>query len=150
MASGYAAQMRLLASQMRSGSTAFARLVPGAAGGLEGPVLLQALARGTVDVNATDPWGAEPRVDYRALSNPVEADVYAELVGFYRRYNFNTSLAARFDPVERGPGPEVTSDEGLRAFVAAHLVPTDLHPVGTCSMLPLELGGVVDKTLRVW
>ncbi|KAK2058509.1 FAD/NAD(P)-binding domain-containing protein [Colletotrichum caudatum] len=42
-----------------------------------------------------------------------------------------TSLASEFGPVDA-------------------MSPTDYHPVGTASMLPLELGGVVDQTLRVY
>ncbi|KAF6839480.1 choline dehydrogenase [Colletotrichum plurivorum] len=147
---GFAAQMKILASQMRSKDTAFTRyqLVP--AQGAQGPVAMQSFSRGTVNINAEDPWGSEPVIDYRVLSNPVEADFFVESIRFLRRYNFETSLAKEFDPVEYAPGPEVVSDEDLKAYIADTLSPTDYHPVGTSSMLPLELGGVVDQTLRVY
>ncbi|KAJ4423392.1 hypothetical protein N0V82_001996 [Gnomoniopsis sp. IMI 355080] len=146
---GYEAQMKALAGQMRSENTAFARLNFLAASGLEGPVLLQATNRGSVNINTTDPRHTEPLVDYRALSNPVESDIYIESIKFYRRYHFNTTLASKYTPIEYGPGTNVTSDEDYRSFISNNLLANDLHPVGTCSMLPLELGGVVDQTLRV-
>jgi choline dehydrogenase len=30
------------------------------------------------------------------------------------------------------------------------ITPTEYHPSGTCAMLPRELGGVVDETLKVY
>ncbi|WQF83633.1 Putative glucose-methanol-choline oxidoreductase, FAD/NAD(P)-binding domain superfamily [Colletotrichum destructivum] len=147
---GFEAQMKILAAQLRSKNTAFTRfqLVPDH--GSQGPVAMQSFSRGTININTADPWNTEPVIDYRALTNPVEADFYVESIRFLRRYNFETSLAAEFDPVEYVPGPNVTSDADLKAYIAGALSPTDYHPVGTASMLPLELGGVVDQTLRVY
>lgn len=147
---GYKAQMETLAAQMRSNGTAFARLQLQAATGADGPVLLQPLSRGTININTTDPWNTEPVLDFRTLSNPVESDVIVEFIKFWRKYNFDTSLASTLSPVEYAPGANVTSDQDLKAFISSTLQPTDYHPVGTCSMLPKELGGVVDQTLRVY
>ena len=114
-------------------------------------VLLHPLSRGTVnlDLTAASPEDAEPRVDYRTLSNPVDEAVLVEFVRFARRYFRETSLA-RYGPVEVGPGADVTSDAGLVAFVRTVLAPTQHHPVGTAAMLPRRLGGVVDDRLRVY
>ncbi|KAL0942294.1 GMC oxidoreductase [Colletotrichum truncatum] len=147
---GFAAQMKLLAAQMRSKHSSFTRLQLIANHGAQGPVAMQSFSRGTVNINTADPWNTEPVIDYRALSNPLEADFFVESIKFLRRYNFETSLATEFEPVEYAPGPDVTSDEDLKAYIAGAMSPTDYHPVGTASMLPLELGGVVDQTLRVY
>lgn len=147
---GYEAQMQALAAQMRSGTTAFMRMQLLPATGSQGPVIMQSFARGSININASDPWNTEPVVDYRALSNPVESDVFVEMIRFIRRYSFNTSLAATLDPYEYLPGAEVVSDEDLKAYIAGALSPSDYHPVGTCGMMPLELGGVVDRNLRVY
>jgi choline dehydrogenase len=45
------------------------------------------------------------------------------------------------------PGPEVTDEAGLRAFIRANGV-SNLHPVGTCRM-GREMDAVVDPQLRV-
>lgn len=147
---GYEAQMKLLAAQMRSKDTAFTRVMLQPDQGAQGPVAMQSFSRGSININTTDPWNTEPVIDYRVLSNPVEADFFVEGIKFVRRYNFETSLADKFAPVEYSPGANVTSDADLKAYVANTLSPTDYHPVGTSSMLPLELGGVVDQTLRVY
>ncbi|KAK2022246.1 hypothetical protein LX32DRAFT_645669 [Colletotrichum zoysiae] len=147
---GYEAQMKILAAQMRSKDTGFAHYVLYANRGSDGPGGIQAFSRGTVNINTTDPLNTEPVIDYRCLTNPIEADVYVEAIKFLRRYNFETSLASEFGPVEYAPGPEVVSDEDLKAFIASTVLPTTYHPVGTASMLPRELGGVVDQTLRVY
>ncbi|KAK1676136.1 GMC oxidoreductase [Colletotrichum godetiae] len=147
---GFEAQMKILAAQMRSKDTAFTRMQLIANQGSQGPVAMQSFSRGTININTTDPWNTEPVIDYRSLSNPLEADFFVESIKFLRRYNFNTSLATEFAPVEYAPGPEVTSDEDLKAYIAGAMSPTDYHPVGTASMMPLNLGGVVDQTLRVY
>jgi choline dehydrogenase len=147
---GYKAQMEALAAQMRSKTTAFMRMQLLPASGSQGPVIMQSFARGTININASDPWNTEPVVDYRALTNPVESDVFVAMIRFVRHYSFNTSLAATLDPYEYVPGAEVVSDEDLKAYLANVLSPSDYHPVGTCSMLPLELGGVVNRNLRVY
>jgi choline dehydrogenase len=51
--------------------------------------------------------------------------------------------------VELSPGANVTSDEDLTAWISGALGPSAFHPVGTCAKMRLELGGVVDKELRV-
>lgn len=147
---GYAAQMALLATQMRSPDTIFTRLQLLPDSGLNGPVLMQPLSRGTININTADPWNTEPLVDYRTLSNPLENEIYIELIKFVRNYNFNTSLAQGYAPIEYAPGANVTSDADLKAFIASTLSPSDYHPVGTAAMAPLALGGVVDQTLRVY
>lgn len=47
------------------------------------------------------------------------------------------------------PGSEVQSDEQIREWIKDS-VQTMFHPIGTASMLPLEDGGVVDATLKVY
>jgi len=147
---GFEAQMKMLAAQMRSKDTVFTRFQLIADHGAQGPVGMQSFSRGTININTTDPLNTEPVIDYRSLTNPLEADFFVESIRFLRRYNFETSLASEFAPVEYVPGPDVVSDEDLKAYIASAMSPTDYHPVGTASMLPLKLGGVVDQTLRVY
>ncbi|WDK23486.1 GMC oxidoreductase [Colletotrichum graminicola] len=147
---GFEAQMKMLAAQMRSKDTAFTRFQLIADHGAQGSVAMQSFSRGTININTTDPLNTEPVIDYRSLTNPLEADFFVESIRFLRRYNFETSLASEFAPVEYVPGPDVVSDEDLKAYIARAMSPTDYHPVGTASMLPLKLGGIVDQTLRVY
>ena len=50
---------------------------------------------------------------------------------------------------EIAPGAaEVSTDEQIEAFARERLS-TEYHPAGSCSMLPLQLGGCVDAQARV-
>ncbi|KAK7966437.1 oxidoreductase, partial [Apiospora aurea] len=147
---GYKAQMNALASSMRSPNTAFYSLsLYGSNVPAGSTVFLHPLSRGSVRLNATAPGTSEPIVDYRTLSNPLDLEILAEFVRFTRTYHFNTSLAA-YDPQELMPGPDMTSDEDLAAYVRRSVSPSEYHPSGTAAMLPRELGGVVDEQLKVY
>ncbi|RYO84339.1 hypothetical protein DL764_009349 [Monosporascus ibericus] len=147
---GYEAQMKAFVAAIRSPNTAFYSMpVSGSPVPSSGSVLLHSLSRGSVNVNTTDPYDAEPIVDYRALSNPIDADILVEFIKFTRRYHFNTSLAA-YGPRETAPGPTVVEDEDIMDYLRTAVSPTLFHPSGTCAMLPKELGGVVDENLSVY
>lgn len=105
------------------------------------------LSRGTVNINTTAP-DSEPLVDYRVLSNPIDIEILIEFMKFTRRY-YQSQTLALLQPIETHPGSNVTEDGELEAFIRNNLTPTVYHPVGTCAMLPKELGGVVDEELRV-
>lgn len=107
------------------------------------------LSRGTVHLDPTDPNG-EPLVDYRMLSNPVDLRVAVALFKGIRSYYASQGAMKRLTPVETKPGANVTSDAEIESFLKGTLDPSQYHPVGTCPMMPLEMGGVVDETLRVY
>ncbi|KAK7996575.1 hypothetical protein PG989_004615 [Apiospora arundinis] len=147
---GYKRQMQHLAAAMRSPDTVFARFAVNATLGGTNPIMNQPLSRGTINVDPRDPFGAHPLVDYRTLSNPLERRVLVEMVKWLRRYSFETSLGD-LQPLDSAPGPDVVSDEQIADWLdAKSVLPSDYHPAGTAAMLPLELGGVVDQTLRVY
>jgi choline dehydrogenase-like flavoprotein len=51
-------------------------------------------------------------------------------------------------PVLKSDGRE--TDDEIAALQRAQVFPADSHPVGTCSMLPEHLGGVVNPELEVY
>ncbi|ROT36220.1 alcohol oxidase [Sodiomyces alkalinus F11] len=146
---GYQAQKSRLADALRSMDAANYNLfIRGSQ--MEGSVVyLHPLSRGTIEINATDPYFGTPVVDYRALSNPADIDIQVEFIRFTRRYFTETRLA-QYGPIEFSPGAQVTSDEALRQAVRSQVSPTTFHPVGTAAMMPRELGGVVDENLLVY
>ncbi len=99
-------------------------------------------------VNTSDPVFADPVVDYRALSNPADVEVWTAMTRFTRRFYQGAGLAA-FAPREVQPGLNVTADADIVAYTRRAMNPSTFHPVGTCAMLPRELGGVVGQDLRV-
>ncbi|KAK1759941.1 hypothetical protein QBC47DRAFT_438262 [Echria macrotheca] len=150
VAAGYAAQMSSLASAMQNNNTAFYNLVM--SGGTSSGMLidLHPLSRGTVTLDLRDPAGREPRVDYRVLSNPLDRLVMAEILRYTRRYHFDNPLTKNWGAVEYTPGSDVNTDEEFAAYLVDAVSPSYYHPVGTCAMMPRELGGVVDEELRVY
>ncbi len=60
-----------------------------------------------------------------------------------------SSPLANFTSSESAPGTNVQTDAQWETWIR-NTVGTEFHPSSTCSMLPRELGGVVDKNLRVY
>ncbi|KAF4776131.1 glucose oxidase [Colletotrichum scovillei] len=147
---GYAAQQTRLAAALRSPGAAFYNFFLRGSPTESNFVLLHPLSRGTISLNTSDPFFAEPIVDYRALSNPTDLAVQIEFIRFTRRYFLESATLARYAPVETVPGANVTSDEALGEAVRRMVSPTTFHPVGTAAMMPRALGGVVDEGLEVY
>ncbi|KAK1828002.1 putative GMC oxidoreductase [Podospora conica] len=147
---GYAAQMRSLAAALQSNGTAFYNLVQTGSGSTGMLVDLHPLSRGTVNIDARDPANREPLVDYRALSNPLDAVIMGDIVRYTRRYALDNPSTKALAPSESAPGARVQTDEEFAEWLKGSVSPTYFHPVGTASMMPRELGGVVDQELRVY
>jgi len=146
---GYAAQQKALAAAMRSRGTGYYNLYL-SGGSREGAIVfLHPTSRGTVLINITDPIFGDPIVDYRSLTNPTDLDIWIAFTRFTRRF-FKVPSLQVYQPREVLPGLNVTSDEDIAAYVRESMNPSTFHPVGTCSMLPRELGGVVSQELLVY
>jgi len=62
------------------------------------------------------------------------------------------STSSQFSPFYAGefsPGDEIQGDEAIEEWLRT-IVASDNHEVGTMSMLPRELGGVVDTDLKIY
>ncbi|KAF2650234.1 GMC oxidoreductase, partial [Lophiostoma macrostomum CBS 122681] len=108
------------------------------------------LSRGTVHVNASDPYG-QHLFDFRVFSNPLDIELAINFIKCTWKY-INTPTLARLQPVETRPGPNVSSSDtaAMEDWVHASSGPTSFHLSGTSAMMPKELGGVVDSNLRVY
>ncbi|KAK3349137.1 hypothetical protein B0T25DRAFT_547318 [Lasiosphaeria hispida] len=150
VAAGYRAQMQSYAAALRGNGTAFYNLV--LSGGASNGIIvdLHPLSRGTVNIDTADPHGREPLVDYRALSNPLDVAIMTDILRFTRRYYMNNTLTTQLRPAELVPGAAVTTDAQFADYIEESLSPSEFHPVGTCAMMPRELGGVVDQDLKVY
>ncbi|KAL2142005.1 hypothetical protein VTI28DRAFT_1695 [Corynascus sepedonium] len=150
VAAGYRAQMLSYARALNSPGTAFYNLVLSGGRSSGALVNLHPLSRGTVNIDPSDPYGAEPLVDYRALTNPLDTAVMADFFRFTRRYYLDNPRTSAWRATELAPGADTQTDEDFAAYLAETLSPSEFHPSGTCAMLPRELGGVVDEELRVY
>jgi len=101
---------------------------------------------GSININPSNP-DAEPIVDYRALSNPIDVDLMVEYIQFYRRFLKSPDFAP-YSPTAVNP-PDSLEGEGLKTWVRDNYVASTYHPVGTAGKKPREKGGVVDEELRV-
>lgn len=146
---GYKAQQATLAAAFRSRGSAVYNFFFRGSSTESSHVLLHPTSRGTVTIDPQDPFFSEPIVDYRALTNPTDVEIFAQFIHFTRRYWLDTSLK-QFEPVEVSPGANLTTVEQLQVSLRRSISPTCFHPAGTAAMLPRELGGVVDETLLVY
>ncbi|KAK0736484.1 hypothetical protein B0T21DRAFT_289303 [Apiosordaria backusii] len=149
---GYAQQQRLYAAGMLDKNFAFSAT---GLGGLPvaAPQLMHGLSRGTVTLNLSSPL-SEPIVDYRFASNPLDLEIVAENLKFFRRFftgpDSTLKQYVNLTLGETQPGPGYESDERLKDWLRDNLVPSVYHPSGTAAKMPREWGGVVSEGLEVY
>jgi choline dehydrogenase-like flavoprotein len=114
----------------------FATLLPG---------LIYPRSHGEVRLRSADP-AAPPVIDPRYFSDPADLEHLVAGVKLAREIAATAPLSAALG-AEVFPGPDVTSDEQLRANIRA-TCNTIFHPVGTCRM-GTDATSVVDLELRV-
>ncbi|KAK1996526.1 GMC oxidoreductase [Colletotrichum falcatum] len=110
--------------------------------------LLKPLSRGSVVLNPAD-HDAAPVVNYATGANPVDLEIMAAYVGYFRRLYSVDAWQAR-GPVEVAPGANVTGHDDLVEYVRNAVIQSLLHPCCTAAMMPREKGGVVDSSLSVY
>ncbi|TCD67352.1 hypothetical protein EIP91_000219 [Steccherinum ochraceum] len=88
----------------------------------------------------------DPEYDPKHLAS--DMDMLVEQAKFVRKL---TSTSPLKDIIAREilPGPSVQSDSELKEFVK-DTVGTMWHTASSCSMMPREIGGVVDSHYKVW
>ncbi|TDZ22384.1 Dehydrogenase citC [Colletotrichum orbiculare MAFF 240422] len=109
--------------------------------------VMHALSRGNVHIDPADPTG-KPIIDPKFLDNEHDIKAAVEGAKFARKIAESGPIKAFWD-VETEPGPGTQTDAQFRDF-AVGTVASFYHPVGTCSLLPKEDGGVVDANLTVY
>lgn len=105
------------------------------------------LSQGSVHImsnNVSDP----PQIDPRYLSNAYDFEAVLTAAK-YLRMIARTSPLVSFWTSEYEPGESVQSEQDWEYYIRNSSFSV-YHPVGTCAMLPLQDGGVVDPQLRVY
>ncbi|KZT00516.1 GMC oxidoreductase [Laetiporus sulphureus 93-53] len=100
-------------------------------------------SRGTIHIDCKDPL-AYPRIDPHVLEESYDLLTMVELVKFVRKL-------AQTEPLKKEvvPGKKVENDDQIAEWLRG-IVDSINHTVGSCSMLPLADGGVVDSKLKVY
>jgi len=104
-------------------------------------------SRGSIHIASADP-NVQPLMDPHYFEDDFDMQLLLEGFKFARKVAeaepFRSCIVREVDP-----GPDVQSDEQIRAYIREGLM-TAFHTVGSCSMLPQSMGGVVDPRLRVY
>lgn len=85
---------------------------------------------------------------YPTLTHLADVQILREGIKLCRKIGETEPLKESMSE-ETWPGPDVQSDAEWEEFLRGSAF-TEYHPSSTCSMLPLEQGGVVDAHLRVY
>ncbi|GLB41483.1 putative alcohol oxidase [Lyophyllum shimeji] len=110
-------------------------------------LIRSATSQGRVYINSSSPF--DPIViDPQYFSHPADITLLREGIKLARRVGNSAPISNAFG-AETVPGPDVSSDEQLDAWLAG-VASTEFHPQATCAMLPRSQGGVVDAKLRVY
>lgn len=109
------------------------------------PGLIRPLSRGWVRLRSSDPAVA-PEISANYGAEPVDIDRIVTMVKIARDI-YRTKAFAALGLVEVGPGPDVTTDAQLRAWVLDN-VGSYYHFAGSCRM-GIDRMAVVDPKLRV-
>ena len=141
---GYELQKNSLIQRLAQQNVSAYEIVNNNAGSLTVSVM-HPFSRGTCTIQSADPF-EPPRIDPRWLSNPADRQVLIEALLFNRRLLATPSMQL-LQPAQFVP--PVDADIDALNQVINNGLRTEYHPSGTCAMLPLEQGGVVDSSLRV-
>jgi len=143
----YEAQKQILVDMFRTTNSAVMEFPFSAS---TGPVfaLLKPVSRGTININTTDAF-AEPLVNFRAVSNPVDLTILVKILKYARQF-FSTPTMAQLGPVELFPGPGVSDEADISASLRDLLLqPSFFHPCCTVTLGSRDKGGVVGTDLLV-
>lgn len=142
---GYEEQLSNILTRMALKTTPAFENLNNNAGGLD--ISLQhPLSRGTVHITSNDPFTV-PAIDPRWLINPFDRDVMVLAMQFNQRI-LDTPAIQELEPSY----PSIPRDATAAQLNTAldNNVATEYHYSGTCAMMPLDLGGVVDTDLIVY
>lgn len=158
---GYMAQRELQLQLLRDPTEGAVEFLADSIGTLS-IAMMQTLSRGTVRPKSASIFDL-PVVDPRYCAEPLDCIMLARALLFNCAL-IQTSAMAELEPVAQEPyfcpdslgSVNASSIDGnadintqMLQLVKEHVV-TEFHPSGTTAMLPLDLGGVVDTSLKVY
>ena len=116
-----------------------------------GPILPYALSRGSSHAVSSDPRHS-PQIDPQYLSHPLDLELMARHLQQCELIAETQPFASFLKPNGRrnhSSAQDIKDLEKAKAYVRETAFSSN-HPVGTCSMKPIERGGVVDPDLIVF
>lgn len=113
-------------------------------------VLCHPFSRGSVHIRSSH-IEDKPAYDPAYLSHPLDLEILARHTQYIEQIANTEPFRSLLEPEQRIPSVEETtlaSLEGAKQAVQDRLF-TCFHPAGSCAMMPVDQGGVVDDRLRV-
>ncbi|KAJ7281447.1 alcohol oxidase [Mycena rebaudengoi] len=104
-------------------------------------------SRGTIHIASNDAL-KPPSIDPHYFEEDYDLRAFVEQIKFARKVFAQDSLKSLLIG-EVNPGPQVQTDEQIAEYIKSTFS-TTWHTTGSCSMLPLADGGVVDNKLKVY
>ncbi|KAK1149672.1 hypothetical protein N8T08_005225 [Aspergillus melleus] len=106
-------------------------------------------SRGSVHIRSSKP-DDKPIYDPNYLSHPLDLEILARHTQFVERIATTEPFASLLKTGAREPesAADLSNLDKTKELVKERLYHC-FHPVGTCAMMPAELGGVVDPQLKV-
>ena len=143
--SGYAEQHSLMSSALMDVTRAAYEII-NANDGVLTVATMRPFSRGSLSLNSPFAF-VSPLIDPRYGSNPIDTQVLQAAMAFNQRLMYTNALE-QMNPAQMYPSTDATDDEVVEYIHSRWQ--TEYHPGGTCSMMPLELGGVVSPDLLVY
>jgi choline dehydrogenase-like flavoprotein len=109
------------------------------------------LSRGSSHIASADPT-AKPRIDPKHLTHPADLEILARHVQSLDMLRNRPELSTMFKPDGKRNHPDSfkVADLEIAKKYITESARGALHSCGTTSMMPRDLGGVVDDTLKVY
>ena len=104
-------------------------------------------SRGSVHIQSANPL-EQPTIDPRYCANPLDCQILVEALLFNNKI-VETAPMKLLRPIPHSPFLQNATAETMMPAIRSR-VRAESHGSGTTSMMPLELGGVVDTHLRVY
>lgn len=113
-------------------------------------MLSHTFSRGSVHITSSDVT-TKPKIDFKYYSHPLDLEIHARHIMQLEKILQTEPMSSYIKPGgKRLPeGYDTSSVAGAKDLLRAFST-TNYHPCGTCSMMPEEVGGVVDERLRVY
>jgi len=115
--------------------------------GLLAVAAMHTFSRGSVHIQTANPYDP-PVIDPRYCSNPLDCQILVEGLLFNNKI-LNTTAMRLLQPIPYSPFFQDANYTTLMPAVNSG-IRTEFHGSGATSMMPREMGGVVDTHLRVY
>lgn len=113
-------------------------------------MLAHPFSRGSVHITSPSIHD-KPKIDFKYYSHPLDAEVHAHHLQFYKKLAATEPLASFLKPGGKIlPLGHSTDTIPETAELIRNVSQTNYHPCGTCAMMDEKLGGVVDNRLKVY